>query len=114
MTDELTGDWRSDEQHAKDVAQAKALREQASKGGLKFEVFLTSDLAEWVLNLVAKDVFTDPSDAVFLLMQEQQELAGHADLRKKGLSPQRSKMRHRINLKLDGHKRRADSPYKVV
>jgi hypothetical protein len=66
---------------AADIAQAKALREQARAGGLRFEVYLPPDLADWVLGFVEDGVFTDPSEAVFVMLGEQQELEPHADLR---------------------------------
>jgi hypothetical protein len=75
-------DWRTAEQRAEDIAQAKALREQARKGGLRFEVFLPSGLAEWVLDFVERGVFVDPSEAVFVMLGEQKDLNPHSDLRK--------------------------------
>jgi hypothetical protein len=63
--DEPLADWRTPEDRERDIAQAKALREQASEGGLRFEVFLPPGLAEWILDLVALGVFVDPSEAVF-------------------------------------------------
>jgi hypothetical protein len=57
------------------------LREQARKGGLHFEVFLPSSLAEWVLDLVEEGVFTDPGEAVFVILGEHKDLEPHADLR---------------------------------
>jgi antitoxin ParD1/3/4 len=82
MTEEEEGqDWRTPEERERDIAQARALREQASKGGLRFEVFLPSGLAEWVLDSVERGVFTDPSEAVFVILGEHQELEPYADLR---------------------------------
>ena len=74
-------DWRSDEQWARDVAQARTLREQAGEEGLNFEAYLPPRIAEWVLDQVARGIFTSPSEAVFVYMQEAMELAPHADLR---------------------------------
>ena len=74
-------DWRTPEDRARDIAQAKALREQASKGGLRFEVFLPSGLAEWILDYIARGAFVDPSEAVFVMLGEQQDLDPHDDLR---------------------------------
>jgi antitoxin ParD1/3/4 len=79
--DELQADWRKPADRERDIAQAKALREQASQGGLRFEAYLPSGLAEWILDLVAEGVFTDPSEAVFVMLGEQRELEPHADLR---------------------------------
>jgi len=36
------------------IAQARALREQAGKGGLRFEAYLPPDLAEWLLDLIER------------------------------------------------------------
>ena len=61
--------------------QAKALREQARKGGLKFEAYLPPDIADWLLDLIEREVFTDPSEAVFVILWEHMELQPHKDLR---------------------------------
>ncbi|MFY9294280.1 MAG: hypothetical protein WAP03_26890 [Methylorubrum rhodinum] len=74
-------DWRAPEERARDIAQATALRERAREHGLQ-EVFLPPGLAEWVLDFVAKGVFVDPSEAVFVMLGEQQDLEPHGDLRK--------------------------------
>ncbi|HET6234573.1 MAG TPA: hypothetical protein VFE41_06330 [Acetobacteraceae bacterium] len=67
---------------AASIAQAKMLREQARTGGLRFEAYLPSSLAEWLLDLIERGLSTDPSEAVFVMIGEQQELEPHADLRK--------------------------------
>ncbi len=79
--DTSDSDWRTREHRERDIAQAKALKDQARQGGLRFEVFLPPDLAEWILNLVERGVFIDPSEAVFVKLGEQRELEPHADLR---------------------------------
>jgi antitoxin ParD1/3/4 len=81
VTEEAEQDWRTAAERESDIAQARSLREQASKGGLRFEVFLPSGLAEWVLDLVERGVFTDPSEAVFVMLGEHRDLEPHADLR---------------------------------
>jgi hypothetical protein len=78
-------DWRTTEEKASDIAQAKALRTQASKAGLRFEVYLPSGLAEWVLDFVERGVFTDPGEAVFVILGEHKDLEPHADLREESL-----------------------------
>jgi hypothetical protein len=45
------------------IEQAKALREQARAGGLRFEAYLPPDLAEWLLDQIGRGVFVDPSEA---------------------------------------------------
>lgn len=81
MSDDEQKDWRTDAQRAEDIAQAKALREQACAGGLRFEVYLPPGLAEWVLDFVERGVFVDPSEAVFVILGEHQDLEPHDDLR---------------------------------
>ncbi len=81
MTEEAEQDWRTAAERESDIAQARSLREQARKAGLRFEVFLPSGLAEWVLDLVERGVFTDPSEAVFVILGEHRDLEPHADLR---------------------------------
>ena len=63
------------------MAQAKALREQARKGGLRFAAYLPSDLADWMLDMIERGIFTDPSEAVFVILGEHKELQPHRDLR---------------------------------
>jgi len=83
MTDEsdTQEDWRTPADRERDIAQAEALREQARNGGLRFEVFLPSGLAEWVLDFVERGVFVDPSEAVFVILGEHKDLEPHGDLR---------------------------------
>ena len=76
--DEVESEWQDPE---RDIAQANALRDQARKGGLRFDVFLPPGLAEWVLESVARGAFRDPSEAVFVMLGEQRDLEPHADLR---------------------------------
>jgi hypothetical protein len=85
MAEATQDDWRTVEEKARDVAQAKALREQARKGGLHFEAYLPPALADWVLDLVERGVFTDPGEAAFVMLGEQMDLEPHADLRQECL-----------------------------
>ncbi|MGH8323820.1 MAG: hypothetical protein ACRETD_08500, partial [Steroidobacteraceae bacterium] len=73
--------WPTAEQKQHCVAQAKALRKQAMEGGLRFEAYLPPQLADWLLERIEKGVFLDPSEAIFVLLGEQQELEPHTDLR---------------------------------
>ena len=82
MTEEAEQGWRTAAERNSDIAQARNLREQARKGGLRFEVYLPSSLAEWLLDLVERGVFTDPGEAVFVILGEHKDLEPHADLRK--------------------------------
>src|SRR5437762_1070508 len=74
------------EAEAARMAQAKALRDQAAKGGLRFEAYLPPDLAEWLLDLIERGVFADPCEAVFVIMGEHRDLEPHTDLRRELLS----------------------------
>lgn len=75
-------------------AQAKELREQARSGGLRFEAYLTSDLADWVLDMIERGIFISPSEATFVILGEHMELEPHRDLREE-------LMRRRIQASLD-------------
>ncbi|MGO8780277.1 MAG: hypothetical protein ACLQKK_15405 [Rhodomicrobium sp.] len=81
MTEEAEQDWRTAAERESDIAQARTLREQARNGGLRFEAYLPPSLAEWLLDLVEAGVFTDPGEAVFVILGEHKELEPHADLR---------------------------------
>jgi antitoxin ParD1/3/4 len=74
-------EWPSAEEKARNMARAMALRGQAKEGGLRFSVYLPPRLADWLLGLVEKGTFVDPSEAVFVMLQEAQELEPHHDLR---------------------------------
>ena len=74
--------WPSRAQTACGKAHAGALMEQARAGGLRFEAYLTSRTAEWVLGLIEKGTFCDPAEAVFVFFDEMQRLYDHPDLRR--------------------------------
>jgi antitoxin ParD1/3/4 len=74
-------EWPDPAEKAYAIAQAKQLRDQAAKGGLRFEAYLPPDLALWLLDRIEQGVFVDPSEAAFVLLGEAQELEPHADLR---------------------------------
>lgn len=78
MADEM---WPTPEQKEACIAQAKALRQQAAEGGLRFEAYLPPQLAEWLLERIEKGVFLDPREAVFVLLGEYEDLEPHTDLR---------------------------------
>jgi len=81
VTEQAEQDWRTAAERESDIAQARTLREQARKGGLRFEAYLPPSLAEWLLDLVEQGVFTDPGEAVFVILGEHKDLEPHADLR---------------------------------
>jgi antitoxin ParD1/3/4 len=86
--------WPPAELKEKCAAQAKALRKQAAEGGLRFEAYLPPQLAEWLLERIEKGVFLNPSEAVFVLLGEHEELEPHIDLRQELL-------RRRLNAAID-------------
>jgi antitoxin ParD1/3/4 len=49
MTDDVPDSWPTAAEKAEAIAQARALKQQARKGGLRFEVYLPPGLAEWLL-----------------------------------------------------------------
>ena len=59
---------------------AERLRAQADAGGLRFDVYLPSDLATWLLDKIANGIFADPSEAVFVMLGRQQDLEAQPDL----------------------------------
>ncbi|SKC08461.1 CopG family transcriptional regulator [Sphingopyxis flava] len=63
-------------------AQAKELREQARSGGMRFEAYLPSKLADWVLDMMERGVFISPSEAIVVILGEHMELEPHQDIRK--------------------------------
>jgi hypothetical protein len=85
-SESIHDEWPNAGEKAKRTAQAKALRTQAEKGGLRFNAYLPPALASWLLGLVEKGIFHDPSEAVFVIFGEHRELEPHADLRRELLS----------------------------
>ena len=64
------------------IEQARELKKQAATGGLRFEAYLTSDLAMWVLDMVEKGIFIDPSEAVFVFMKQAKDIEPYDDIKK--------------------------------
>ena len=75
-------EWPDPADKAHAVEQARRLRDQAAKGGLRFEAYLPSGLALWLLDRIEQGKFLDPSEAVFVILGEHEELEPHADLRR--------------------------------
>lgn len=61
--------------------QAQVVRDAAKEGGLRFQAYLPPELALWLLDRVEQGMFIDPSEAVFVLLDEVRELEPHSDLR---------------------------------
>lgn len=81
MTDEADETWPSKELQAWAGQQAQVLRDSATEGGLRFQAYLPPSLALWVLDRIEQGMFSDPSEAVFVLLDEARELEQHLDLR---------------------------------
>lgn len=71
----------TDETAQQRIDQARSLKDQAKTGGLKFEAYLTPDLAEWVLDMVEDGVFIDPCEAIFVYMGQAKDIEPHDDLK---------------------------------
>ena len=56
------------------------------KGGLRFSAYLPPGLADWLLGLIEKGIFHDPSEAVFVILGEHKDLEPHTDLRREILA----------------------------
>lgn len=74
--------WPTRAERAFSIEQAQRLKQQAREGGLRFEAFLTSELAVWVLELIEQGVFTSPSEAVWVLLGESRDFREHPDMRR--------------------------------
>lgn len=83
MTDE-NKHWVETELSAKKrIEQANFLLEKIKQeSGMSFEVFVTPDLAQWLLEKVKRGDFIDPAETAYYLLQEAQELEPHKDLRR--------------------------------
>ena len=75
-------EWPDPADKAHAVEQAKRLRNQVAEGGLRFEAYLPPSLALWLLDRIEQGQFLDPSEAVFVILGEHEELEPHADLRR--------------------------------
>lgn len=79
MTD--IDEWLSPRRQAEASEKARSLRDQATKAGLRFEAFLPSHLALWLLDKIEQGEFIDPAQATFELLKQTRELEPHTDLR---------------------------------
>ena len=83
MSTEDEFEWPDPADKAHSIEQAKRLRNQVAEGGLRFEAYLPPSLALWLLDLIEHVKFLDPSEAVFVILGEHEELfKPHADLRR--------------------------------
>ncbi|CDZ41709.1 Hypothetical protein NGAL_HAMBI1145_60330 [Neorhizobium galegae bv. officinalis] len=79
MTD--IDEWLSPKWQEEASEKARVLRDQAAKGGLRFEAFLPSGLALWLLDKIEQGQFIDPAQATYELLKQARELEPHGDLR---------------------------------
>ncbi len=63
------------------IEQARRLKPLVRENGLKFEVFLPTNLGTWVLDMIEEGRFLDPSEAVFVMMGLAKDLDPHQDLK---------------------------------
>jgi hypothetical protein len=81
MTDEPDRTWPSKELREWSNQQAQTVRDAATEGGLRFQAYLPPAVALWLLDRIEQGLFLDPSEAVFVLLDEARELEPHLDLR---------------------------------
>jgi antitoxin ParD1/3/4 len=74
-----------EEDYERGAARAASLRAQAAEGGLRFEAYLPSDMAVWLLDKIERGVFIDPSEAVFVMLCEFRDIEPHGDLRREAM-----------------------------
>lgn len=80
--DTVNRHWVENEETAQQrIDQAQALKPKASRAGLKCEVYLPSDIAVWVLDMVEKGVFIDPSEAIYVFMDQAHDIDDSDDLK---------------------------------
>lgn len=68
--------------------EAQVVRDAATEGGLRFQAYLPPELALWLLDRIEQGMSIDPSEAVFVLLDEARELEPHSDLRQELLKRQ--------------------------
>lgn len=81
MTDGADETWPLKELRDWANQQAQVVRDAAIDGGLRFQAYLPPELALWLLDRIEQGMFNDPSEAVFVLLDEARELEPHSDLR---------------------------------
>jgi len=81
MTDEADRTWPPRELTEWANQQAQNVRHAATEGGLRFQAYLPPKLALWLLDRIEQGMFLDPSEAVFVLLDEAREQEPHLDLR---------------------------------
>jgi antitoxin ParD1/3/4 len=75
-------EWPTAQDRAQSVAEATRLLPQAEASGLRVELYLPPQMASWLLAAVMRQDYLDPQEAVFVLLQEAQELTRYPELRR--------------------------------
>jgi hypothetical protein len=70
----------------KRVEQARSLKGQAEKGGLKMEIWLDSCSALWILNKIEEGVFMDPAEAVQVYVGQAREIDPYPEVKRQILN----------------------------
>lgn len=81
MTDGADETWPPQQLGDRANQQSQVVRDAAAEGGLRFRAYLPPKLALWLLDRIEQGMFVDPSEAVFVLLDEARELEQHSDLR---------------------------------
>jgi antitoxin ParD1/3/4 len=81
MTDDADRAWPPKELREWANQQAQDVRQAATEGGLRFQAYLPPELALWLLDRIEQGMFLDPSEAVFVLLDEAREMEPNLDLR---------------------------------
>jgi len=87
MTKKTEDTWPPKEMTEQARQQARLVRDAAREGGMRFQAYLPPELALWLLDRIEQGMFVDPSEAVFVLLDEARELEVHLDLRKERKHP---------------------------
>jgi hypothetical protein len=74
MTEAPPDAWDSRESKA-EHRPGQGAEGAGGKGGLRFGTYLPPNLAGWLLDLIERGVFTDPSEAVFVILGEHRDAA---------------------------------------
>jgi len=79
--------WMESDETARQRVEQARVKPQSSRGGLKFEAYLTPDLAVWVLDMVEQGIFLDPSEAVFVFMGQAKDMEKNRATQLGGTNP---------------------------
>ena len=72
----------SDETAKARIEQVQSLKEQAAAGGLRCNAYLTPSVATWILEMVERGEFVDPSQAIHVFLGIAKDLQKHPDIKR--------------------------------